>query len=173
LSQCVKVDTLGRLCDDDLERSYIHFTTTNIYFIGAAYNFYFLIIYKPSTLIISPRTFSTQLGAGTAQFCLSQCAIPFCTFSTRRPFFILPPYPQWAFPIFVLFLPALEALNLCYSHSSYHPLSFSTLHYSTFQYFKFILGNDGPLFLPSLIPAVSGQVPKLLTASTQLPLPFF
>jgi len=50
-------------------------------FIGAAYNSYFLIIYKPSSLIISPRTFSTQLGAGTAWFCLSQCAIPFCTLS--------------------------------------------------------------------------------------------
>ena len=40
-----------------------------------------LIIYKPSTLIISPQTFSIQLGAGTSLFCLSQCAIPFCTFS--------------------------------------------------------------------------------------------
>jgi len=38
-----------------------------------------LIIYKPSTLIISPQTFSMQLGAGTSLFCLSQCAIPFCT----------------------------------------------------------------------------------------------
>ena len=38
-----------------------------------------LIIYKPSTLIISPQTFSTQLGAGTSLFRLSQCAIPFCT----------------------------------------------------------------------------------------------
>ena len=35
-----------------------------------------LIIYKPSTLIISPRTFSTQLGAGISLFCSSQCAIP-------------------------------------------------------------------------------------------------
>ena len=84
MSRYVKVDTLGRLCDDDLEGSYIHFTTTNIYSIGAAYNFYFLIIYKPSILIISPRTFSTQLGAGTAWFCLSQCAIPFCTLSAFR-----------------------------------------------------------------------------------------
>jgi len=38
LSRCVKVDILGKLCDDDLERSYIYFITTNIYFIGAAYN---------------------------------------------------------------------------------------------------------------------------------------
>jgi len=52
----------------------------NIYFTGAAYNSYFLIIYKPSTLIISPRTFSMQLGAGTAWFCLSQCAITFAPF---------------------------------------------------------------------------------------------
>jgi len=41
LSWCVKVDTLGRLCDDNLKRSYNPFTTTNIYFIGAAYNSYF------------------------------------------------------------------------------------------------------------------------------------
>jgi len=81
LSRCVKVDTLGRLCDDDLGRLYNHFTTTNVYLIGAVYNSYFLIIYKPSSLIISPRTFSTQLGAGTVWFCLSQCAIPFCTLS--------------------------------------------------------------------------------------------
>jgi len=40
-----------------------------------------LIIYKPSTLIISPQIFSMQLGAGTSLFCLSQCAIPFCTLS--------------------------------------------------------------------------------------------
>jgi len=79
LSQCVKVDTLGRLCDNNLGRLYNHFTTTNIYLIGAAYNSYFLIIYKPSSLIISPWTFSTQLEAGTAWFCLSQYAIPFCT----------------------------------------------------------------------------------------------
>jgi len=45
------------------------------------YNSYFLIIYKPSSLIISPQTFSTQLGAGTAWFCLSQYAIPICTLS--------------------------------------------------------------------------------------------
>ena len=41
----------------------------------------FLIIYKPSTLIISPWIFSTQLGASTSLFCLFQCAIPFCTLS--------------------------------------------------------------------------------------------
>ena len=40
-----------------------------------------LIIYKPSTLIISPQTFSIQLGAGILLFCLSQCAIPFCILS--------------------------------------------------------------------------------------------
>ena len=81
MSQYVKVDTLERLCNDDLGRLYNHFTTTNVYLIGAAYNSYFLIIYKPSSLIISPRTFSTPLGAGTAWFCLSQYAIPFCTLS--------------------------------------------------------------------------------------------
>ena len=69
------------LCNNNLERSYIHFTTTNIYFIGAVYNSTFLIIYKPSSLIISSQTFSMQLGAGTSLFCLSQYAIPFCTLS--------------------------------------------------------------------------------------------
>ena len=62
MSWCVKVDTLGRLCDDDLERLYNHFITTNIYLIGAAYNSYLLIIYKSSSLIISPWTFSTLMG---------------------------------------------------------------------------------------------------------------
>ena len=79
MSWCVKVDTLGRLCDNDLERSYDPFTITNIYFTRAAYNSYF---YKPSTLIISPWTFSMQLGACTSLSCLSQCTIPFCTPST-------------------------------------------------------------------------------------------
>jgi len=41
LSQYVKVDTLGRLYDDDLERSYNSFTITNLYFTRAAYNSYF------------------------------------------------------------------------------------------------------------------------------------
>ena len=36
--QYVKINTLGRLCDNDLERSYIHFTMTNVYFIRAVYN---------------------------------------------------------------------------------------------------------------------------------------
>jgi len=40
-----------------------------------------LIIYKPSTLIISPQTFSMQLGTSTSLFCLSQYAILFCTLS--------------------------------------------------------------------------------------------
>ena len=84
MSQYIKINTLGRLCDDNLERFYNHFITTNVYFIGAVYNSYFLIIYKPSTLIIFPRTFSIQLGAGTAWFCLSQCTIPFCTLSADR-----------------------------------------------------------------------------------------
>jgi len=35
-----------------------------------------LIIYKPSTLIIFPWTFSMQLEAGISLFCLSQCADP-------------------------------------------------------------------------------------------------
>jgi len=83
LLRCVKVDILGRLCDNDLGRLHNHFTTTNVYLIGAAYNSYFLIIYKPSSLIISPQTFSMQLEAGTAWFCLFQCAIPFCTLSPR------------------------------------------------------------------------------------------
>ena len=37
-TQCVKVDTLGRLCNDDLEKSYIYFTITNTYFIRVIYN---------------------------------------------------------------------------------------------------------------------------------------
>jgi len=41
VSWCIKVDILGRLCDDNLERSYDPLTTTNIYFTRAAYNSYF------------------------------------------------------------------------------------------------------------------------------------
>jgi len=44
----------------------------------------FLIIYKPLTLITSPWTFSMQLGADTLLFCLSQCAILFCTLSMAQ-----------------------------------------------------------------------------------------
>jgi len=47
------------------------------------------------------------------------------------------------------------------------------LHYSAHQHFKFILGNDFPFFFLSSIPAVLDQVPKLLTAKTQLSLPSF
>ena len=43
-----------------------------------------LIIYKPLTLIIFSQTFSTQLGAGTSLFCLSQYAILFCTLLLER-----------------------------------------------------------------------------------------
>jgi len=42
-----------------------------------------LLIYKPSTLIIFPWTFSTQLGASTLLFCLSQYVIPFYTLSSQ------------------------------------------------------------------------------------------
>jgi len=60
LSWCVKVDTLGRLCDDDLERSYDPFTTTNIYILLELHIILIsLIIYKPSTLIISPHVRAT------------------------------------------------------------------------------------------------------------------
>jgi len=43
-----------------------------------------LIIYKPLTLIISSQIFSTQLGAGTSLFYLSQYAISFCTLLLER-----------------------------------------------------------------------------------------
>jgi len=43
-----------RLCNDNLERSYNPFITTNIYLTRAAYNSTFLIIYKLLSLIISP-----------------------------------------------------------------------------------------------------------------------
>jgi len=39
---------------------------------------------QPSSLIIFSQTFSTQLGAGTLLFCLSQCAILFCTLSVAH-----------------------------------------------------------------------------------------
>jgi len=52
-------------------------------------------------------------------------------------------------------------------------LLYPILHYPTTQYFKLILGNNFPLFFPSYIPAISGQVPKLLTTETQLLLSSF
>ena len=73
----------------------------------------------------------------------------------------------------MLLFPTLKTFHHYYSYVPYHFLLYSTLHYSTLQYFKFILENDGPLFLPSFIPAVLGQVPELLTVSIQLPLPSF
>jgi len=43
---CVKVDILERLCNDNLEKFYLCFIITNLYFTRAAYNFYFPIIYN-------------------------------------------------------------------------------------------------------------------------------
>ena len=80
LSWCVKVDTLGRLCDNDLERSYNSFTTTNIYFIGAAYNSYFLIIYKPSSLIISSWTLARNWELAQYGFVCPSVQFPFAPF---------------------------------------------------------------------------------------------
>jgi len=54
-----------------------------------------LIIYKPSTLIISPQTFSIQLGAGISLFCLFQYAIPFCTLSLPFSFQSHHCHPIW------------------------------------------------------------------------------
>jgi len=69
--------------------------------------------------------------------------------------------------------PTLKTLNYYYLLPPDHPLFHSTLHHSTLQYFKLILGNDSPLLSFLFIPAVAGQVPKLLATSTQLPLPCF
>ena len=79
----MKFVTLERLYNNDLEKSYDPFTTTNIYILlELRIILISLIIYKPSTLIISPWTFSMQLGASISLFCLSQYAILFCTLST-------------------------------------------------------------------------------------------
>jgi len=64
----------------------------------------------------------------------------------------------------VPFFPTLETLNLYYSYSPYHPHFYFTLHYSTSQYFKLILGNYCSLSFLFLLPAILGQVPKPLTA---------
>jgi len=109
LSQCIKVDTLGRLCDDNLERSYNSFTTTIYILLELCIILISLIIYIPSTLIIFPQTFSMQLGAGTSLFCLSQYTISFCTLS------------MWLFPIFMItcpltksFLSKMMCLHCCF-----------------------------------------------------------
>jgi len=71
------------------------------------------------------------------------------------------------------FLSALKTLNLYHSYSSYYLLLYSTLHHSTFQHFKLILGYRYPLFYLLLLPAISGQVPEPFAIETQLSSPPF
>jgi len=56
-----------------------------------------------------------------------------------------------------------------YSYFIFYPTS----HYSTQQHFKFVFGNWFPLLLLILVFTITGQVPKLLTASTLSSIPFF
>jgi len=70
-------------------------------------------------------------------------------------------------------LSTLETLYHCYLLSHDHLLLYSILYYPALQHLKLILRNDDPLFSFLLISAVAGQVPELLTASTQLPFPSF
>jgi len=75
--------------------------------------------------------------------------------------FSLPFYsPKRVFFTLVPFLSTLKAFYLYCLLSSYCLLSYSTLHHSTCQHFKFILGSNSLLFSFFLIPTVSGQAPK-------------
>ena len=63
----------------------------------------------------------------------------------------------------------LYYLLFSYFHFFFHP----TLHYPTCYHLKFILGNQFPLCLLLLIPAVTGQVSKLPIFPTHSFFPFF
>jgi len=71
------------------------------------------------------------------------------------------------------FLSTLKTLNYYYLLPSDHSFFYSTLHYSTSQYFKLILGNNGPLLSFFFIPAIADQVPEPFATSIQLSLPPF
>jgi len=76
----------------------------------------------------------------------------------------------------VPFLSTLKTLYCYHSYIPYHPLFHSTLHHSATQDFEFILGHCCPFPCFFLLPAISGQVPKLFATKTQLsssPLKFF
>jgi len=51
--------------------------------------------------------------------------------------------------------------------------SYFTLYHLTHQYFKLIFGDWFPLLLSNTIPVVIGQMPKLSTTETLLPLSSF
>ena len=91
----------------------------------------------------------------------------------RRPFLILPLYPQWALPTLVPLLSTPETSYSYRPHAPYHSLLNSALHYSTPQHFKLILGHRYPFFCLFLLPAISGQVPEPFATPTQLPLSAF
>ena len=62
--------------------------------------------------------------------------------------------------------PTSEVFNLFYHLISPYPYFFShpTSYHSTQQHFKFIFGDQLPLLLLILVPAVIGQIPELFTA---------
>ena len=71
--------------------------------------------------------------------------------------------------------PTSEVFNLFYHLISPYPYFFShpTSYHSTQQHFKFISGDQFPLLLLILIPAVTDQMPKLFTALILLSISFF
>jgi len=76
----IKVNTLGRLCNNDLERAYSHFNyQLHLFYLKLHIILSFYSYSKTFTSVIFSQTFSMQLGAGTMPYCLSQYAIPFCT----------------------------------------------------------------------------------------------
>ena len=78
------------------------------------------------------------------------------------------PFPQQILLIFVLPFSTLITLNLYYSYSFYCSLLLSTLHYSTLQHFKLILGYCYSFLHLLLLSAISGQVPETFAIKTQL-----
>jgi len=72
----VKVDTLGTLCEKDLDRAYYPF----ILIIMLSFYILFLI---PLSLIHLYKLFSMQLGPGTTSLACARLIVPFASFSGK------------------------------------------------------------------------------------------
>ena len=123
-------------------------------------------------MIISPQTFSAQLEAGTISYCLSQCIILFCTLSAwphALLFPLLSPSPSSTQDIPYTSVPSFHTGNIQLpslslpSLVSLVPLHMSSLYYSISQTY---FGEQLSPALLLLFLAVSGQMPKPLTIST-------
>ena len=76
LLQCVKVDTLGTLCEENLDRAYNPFKQFYLnYHAKFLYSLFNIFI-----LIHPHKLFSIQLGPGTASLACARLIVPFAPF---------------------------------------------------------------------------------------------